>query len=340
MKHALYCLSLVIASPALADTLVTGVIEDRMVVAHHDDTMARAVFFPATGGTRVMMGENAVFYGVAVAEGATPEPGPHPTILLSHGWGGNYKRMGWLISGLVERGAVVIAVNHPNSTTGEQDSLRALDHWTRAQDLSAALDQALDDPKISPLIDTDRIYALGFSYGGWTALSLGGLRGNRDGLDRFCSDPATPISHCADILRAGIHIADIDATWWNSVWKDPRISAVGAIDPALTWGLTAEDSRTLDVPVLLIGLGSGTDRLLATDTSSTGSGFETQFPKAEVLQIVPATHFTALGLCKPEGAEILADEGDDPVCTDPKGTERSQVTKRIIDAVAAHFRLP
>lgn len=339
MKHTLLCLSLLLAAPALADAPVTGLIEDRITVPHHTGPMARAIFFPATGGTRTMLGENPVFYGTAVAEGAAPVAGQHPTILLSHGWGGNYKRMGWLIAGLVEQGAVVIAVNHPNSTTGEQSSPQAMNHWTRAQDLSAALDQALADPATGPLIDPDRIYALGFSYGGWTALSLGGLRGSRAGLDRFCSDPENPISHCADILRAGIRISDIDETAWNASHQDPRVTKVAAIDPALTWGLTAADVAELAPSVLLVGLGAGTDRLLATDTSSTGSGFETLVPGARVEVVAPASHFTALGPCKPAGAAILAEEGDDPVCTDPAGSDRAAANARIVAAVAAHFGL-
>ncbi len=339
MKRTLFALSLLFAAPTFAQTPVTGFIEDRISVAHHDEPMARAVFFPATGGTLAMLGKNPVFQGVAVAEGATPLPGRHPTILLSHGWGGNYKRLGWLIDGLVKRGAVVIAVNHPNSTTGEQSSLHALDHWTRAQDLSAALDQALADPTTGPLIDPDRIYALGFSYGGWTALSLGGLRGSRDGLDQFCSDPATPISHCADILRAGITVSGIDETAWNASYKDPRIIAVAAIDPALTWGLQPADAADLVSPVLLIGLGSGPDRLLATDTSATGSGFEDLVPSATVEVMAPAAHFSTLGLCTPAGAEILAAEKDDPVCSDPAGSNRAAVNARIVAAVADHFAL-
>ncbi len=339
MKTALLYLSFLLAAPALAETPVTGIQEETITVPHHSRPMSRAIFFPAMGGTPIMLGKNPVFDGVPVAEAATPEAGPHPAILLSHGWGGNYKRMGWLIQGLVERGAVVIAVNHPNSTTGEQGSLQALDHWTRAQDLSAALDQALADPTTGPLIDPDRIYALGFSYGGWTALSLGGLRGSRDGLDRFCSDPDTDISHCADILRAGIRIADIDETAWNASYKDPRIAGVAAIDPALTWGLTVADTEGLDVPVLLLGLGSGSDRLLATDTSTSGSGFEALVPAASVEVLAPASHFAALGPCTPQGAAILEEEQDDPVCTDPAGTDRAAVNARIVTAVAAHFGL-
>ena len=93
------------------------------------------------------------------------------------------------------------------------------------------------------------------------------------------------------------------------------------------------------MPVLLIGLGNGESRLHATDTSETGSNFEALFPAGKVDRIVPATHFTALGLCKPEGAAILEDEKDDPVCTDPAGTDRRAVMNHIITAISKHFGL-
>jgi predicted dienelactone hydrolase len=301
--------------------------------------MEMAVMFPSTGGSARLLGENPVFHGTTVHENAEPLTGKHPVVLLSHGWGGNFARMSWLASGLVERGAIVVAVNHPNSTTGDLDNLDALNHWTRAQDLTAALDRVLQDPQFKPVIDATRIYAAGFSYGGWTALSLGGLEGQRDGLDKFCSEGATVTDHCRDILRAGIKISELDGEAWQASYKDRRIAGVAAIDAALTWGLTVADTDQLDVPVLLIGLGDRSDRLHATDTSSSGSSFELLYPGAQVEVIAPASHFTALGSCKPSGAEILVEEKDDPVCTDPPGTDRKDVMAKIIGLISDHFKL-
>ena len=39
------------------------------------------------------------------------------------------------------------------------------------------------------------------------------------------------------------------------------------------------------------------------------------------------------------GASILAEEGDDPVCTDPVGSDRAAVTAQILTAIADHFGL-
>jgi predicted dienelactone hydrolase len=137
----------------------------------------------------------------------------------------------------------------------------------------------------------------------------------------------------------GAEISAIDRTKYEASYKDNRIVATAAIEPGLTWGLTASDVARLDVPVLLIGLGQGKDRLEATDTSATGSNFEALVPTAKVEHIAPAMHFTALGICKPAGETILIEEKDDPVCTDPAGTDRKAVLNKIIELLAEHFKL-
>lgn len=316
-----------------------GLVELTIAAPHHDRDMQMAVMFPALGQQQTMFAENAVFYGTPVFEDAEPVPGQYPVVVLSHGWGGNYARMAWLSAGLVSRGAIVVAVNHPNSTTFDIDFDTAFNHWTRAQDMSIALDHALQDPTFASMIDASRIYATGFSYGGWTALSLAGVQGNREGFFDYCQAAGPGSQFCAELAAEGVDITAIDQDKYEASYKDPRISGVAAIDPGLTWDLAPEDVQDMTVPLLLIGLGEGTDRLRATDTSAMGSSFEALVPQVSVQTIAPAMHFTALGLCKPAGKTILIEEQDDPVCTDPIGTDRAQVTATIIDALADHFEL-
>jgi predicted dienelactone hydrolase len=337
MKRLLLTLSLLMPiNPAFADT---GLKLLSISASHQSSEIQVAIMYPSQGGVSRPFGENGVFFGVPVHDYAAIVPGKYPVILMSHGWGGNFARMGWLSAGLVAKGAIVVAVNHPNSTTGETNNENALDHWTRAQDLTAALDYVLKDPQFTGIVNTSRIYAAGFSYGGWTALSLGGLKGQRDGLDKFCHEGATISTHCRDILKAGIEISKIDKVKWEASYKDPRIAAIAVIDPALTMGLSKTDLTNLDVPVMLIGLGEAESRLHATDTSPAGSNFEALLPTAKVEHIIPAAHFTALGLCKPQGAKILKEEKDDPVCTDPIGTDRKAVMTKIIGLMAKQFML-
>jgi hypothetical protein len=69
-------------------------------------------------------------------------------------------------------------------------------------------------------------------------------------------------------------------------------------------------------------------------TNFTESGLAALIPDARVLQLAPAFHFTAMPLCQPDGAAILEAEKDDPVCTDPQGTDREAVHAAIADTIA------
>ena len=95
--------------------------------------------------------------------------------------GGTYLSLNWLASGLAEKGAIVISVNHPNGWFKDRQVDKMFNHWTRVQDLEIALDDVLADPALKDIVDTDRIYAAGFSFGGWTALSIGGATASPTG---------------------------------------------------------------------------------------------------------------------------------------------------------------
>lgn len=305
---------------------------------HHGRGMIGAIWYPSAGdGRAFQFADSPVFHGVTVVEEATVLDGTHPVVVLSHGMGGNVRSLTWLATDLAEQGAIVVAVNHPNSTWGDFDHALGLQHWTRAKDLSVALDTLLADPKFAGHIDTARIMAAGFSYGGWTALSLGGVLADHAGYLAHCDTYGDASSHCDDLTRAGVDIASIDERLWNASYSDNRVTHVTAIDPGLTWGLEASATAHLAENVHLIGLGDGTDRLLATDFDS--SGFAALLTDAQIDNIVPAMHFTALPLCKPMAKEILEEEQDDPVCTDPAGTDRAAVHTTIVDLILSDLGL-
>jgi predicted dienelactone hydrolase len=323
---------------AFAENIV-GLTQMPIAAKHHANPIDTAIWYPGSGGTSISFGENPVFEGTAVNENATVGSGKFPVILMSHGLGGNYRTLGWLSAGLAQHGAIVIAVNHPNSTTGDVDLKKGLDYGTRVDDLEAALASLATDPAFAGHIDLSRIYAAGFSFGGWTALSMGGLHGNLEAYAQHCDTAGTASTHCNDIKKGGIDLRSLDATRWNASYKDIRIQAVAVIDPAFTWGLAKDETKELVKNVLLIGLGEGEDRLYETDLTPRGSGFAGKVEGMKVTTIAPASHFTALLVCKPAGAPILAEEQDDPVCTDPKGTDRKAVHNKIIGEMAKHFKL-
>lgn len=301
-------------------------------------TLVGGVWYPASGaGATTPLFDSPIFEAVPVRRDAAIRPGRWPLVVLSHGIGGHWRSVSWLGAGLAQQGAVVVAVNHPGSTFGDYDLRRSADHGSRVKDLSTALDTLLADPAFSPHIDKDRIYAAGFSLGGWTALSMGGLRGDLDAYARYCATSGH--RHCRDIARAGIDLTQLDATRWNRSHRDQRIQAVAAIDPALHQGLTAAKARDMVGRVLLIGLGKGADRLPDTDFSPPGSALTQILPGARVEVLAPAFHFSALAVCRPAGPALLAEDKDDPVCSDPPGTDRPALHRRIVRLIGDHFGL-
>ena len=317
-----------------------GLISQEIAAPHHGREMELAVWYPAEGGKEILFAENPVFKGGLVRDGAQPRAGKHPVVLLSHGMGGSFLSLNWLATGLASRGAVVVAVNHPFGSFRDRDPDKMFNHWTRAQDLKVALDHVLSDPALSAAVDPSRIYAAGFSYGGWTVLSLAGVTGKPEGSAAYCAAAGERSHTCTDLTTYGFDLAKVDRSLWSASYKDTRIRAVAAIDPGLTWELGKEDVRDVEQDkLLLIGLGTGKDRLYATDTSAEGSGFEALVPDAKVKLLAPANHFTAMPICKPAGEAILAAEKDDPVCTDPAGGNRQAVHDEIIALIAEHFGL-
>ncbi len=335
----LFALSFSFASQAIAAN-APGLIEREIQAPHHGRAMRVAVWYPASEGNSELFADNSIFQGGEVRRNAQPVPGKHPIVLLSHGMGGTYLSLNWLASGLAEKGAIVISVDHPNGSFRDRDSKTMFNHWTRVQDLQAALDDILADPLLKEIADKERIYAAGFSFGGWTALSIGGATADLQGNAAYCKAAGLRSHNCTDLEHFGFDPAKAESKKWSASYKDARIKSVVAIEPGLTWKMGTENVRDLDQgKLLVIGLGAGQDRIYPTDTSENGSGFETLVPNARVEVLVPATHFTAMPVCKPEGVAILAREKDDPVCTDPSGTVRKVVHDKIISLTAEHFSL-
>lgn len=311
--------------------------------AHRASLIQGSVWYPVSSKTyRGLIGDNILFKGTMAYVGAGIAQGRHPLILLSHGSGGNMDALSWLSSSLALKGAIVLAVNHPGSTSGDSSPLRSLSLGKRARDLTAALDQALADPVFSRFVDPSRIYALGFSLGGGTALNLGGLRFDRAAYHIYCEQfdgtlGGKQLEDCAFFTKGNVDFSALPEDF-SADGKDDRIKAVVAVDPGFSYAVAQDSLASLSAPTMLLSLGEE-DRLVAADVSKTGSNLVNRLPNATNPVIAPANHFTFLAECKEQGPAILNEEGEDPVCTDPKGAHRGSVHQRIIDKIVTFLRL-
>ena len=332
---AVYCLT----TSAMADW-PAGYREFSIDMPHHDAPVEGAIWYPAApGGTPRLVGDNLVFYGTFAVEDAPVADDTFPVVVASHGLGGNFGALSWLTSGLASRGAVVISVNHPNSSTWSFDFHLAHNHWTRAWDMHRVLDFLLSDPMFDGHLDPDRVMATGFSYGGWTAMSLAGMTSELAPHVRHCDVEGAGTLYCNDVAAAGLDLASLDAEMWRASYRDPRISAVAAIEPAFHYGLTPAHVADLVDDVLLIGLGGGDDRMLVTNFGPDGSNFQALLPNAEIREYIPAVHFVGLGICTDAGPAFLESEGEPPVCTDPEGADRAAYHRQMVDAIATAWGL-
>ena len=336
MKTILSAAALVACiSSAHAD--VAGLQVTEVFMPHHESPTRVAIWYPSTSQEPPSLyANNPVFEGIEVSRDAPLSPGTHPVVLFSHGMGGTDRAQAWLASALAQRGVITVSVNHPNSTWGDFDMSEGVAHWTRAQDMSAALDALVDMPDFSDRLDMSRLMAAGFSYGGWTALSVGGATGNHAGIVDACMT-YTDMEACGLLLSDEVNMQGLDPETWNASYADSRVTHAVAIDPGFVWGLEQSDIANLVPATLVIGFGGDGDRMLATDFDR--SGLSALLGDRRTERFDPAYHFSAMPVCTEAGEAILAEENDDPVCTDPEGSDRLAIHASIISMIAEELGL-
>ncbi|MEM9228681.1 MAG: hypothetical protein AAGB10_03665 [Pseudomonadota bacterium] len=318
------------AVPAAADML-PGYDRFDLMADHRARPVAASIWYPAENPTyRAPVGDGPIFDPTFAFIGPAVAEGEHPLVLLSHGSGGNSDSLGWLTSGLVAQGAIVLAVNHPGSTSGDSSPRRSVDLEARASDLSAALDMLLSDPAFSPFIDQERIGVIGFSLGGATALGLGGVRFDGAVQDARCST-GPEAADCVFFRLGAVRFADYPG--YGADVRDPRVTRAVAVDPGFGGSADPDSLQDALAGITLINLGDA-DRLAAADVGPDGNNLANRLPDATYVEIAPANHFTFLGTCKPHAAELLHEEGDDPICTDPESADRASVHGQLVNVIA------
>lgn len=317
-------------APAAADML-PGYDRFDLVADHRARPVAASIWYPAANPTyRAPVGDGPIFDPTFAFIGPAVAEGEHPLVMLSHGSGGNSDSLGWLTSGLVAQGAVVLAVNHPGSTSGDSSPRRSVDLQARANDLSAALDMLLSDPAFAPFIDQDQIGVVGFSLGGATALGLAGVRFDGSVQDANCTT-VPDAADCVFFRLGGVRFADHPG--YSADARDARVTRAVVVDPGFGGSVDLDSLEDALAGMMLINLGDA-DRLGAVDVGPDGNNLANRLPEATYVEMAPANHFTFLGTCKPRAAELLQEEGDDPICTDPEGAGRAAVHGQLVDAIA------
>ena len=266
----------------------------------------------------------------------------YPLILISHGTGGSASGMFWLGHHLAARGYIVAAVNHHGNTGAEpkMDPRGFLLYWERARDLSAVLDQLLDDPLFGSRINRQQIGAAGFSLGGYTVMALAGGRFNQTEYDRFCASSARdftcgPQPEFPDApklfqdLKAHDTIVRDSLARSGDSYRDPRIRAIFAIAPVFGRAFTRADVGDVRIPVeVVVGRGD-----TVAPPATNAQRYAALISGASLI-LLPATvtHYTFVPACTAQGKQTLT-----RLCYDAPGLNRQEMQAQVGDLAAAFF---
>jgi len=302
----------------LRTTTPTAALRD----AEHRPDVRVTVWYPAAADAKEERidlgppGKPLFLVGAVAPDAAFADARPRPVILLSHGFGGTARMMGWFGTALARDGYVVVAVDHPGNNGMDQMTVPgAMLWWDRAEDLRAALDRVKGDPEIGPHLDLKRLGVSGFSAGGFTSLVSAGARVDVNHFLAFCGknptdgvcapqkefavtrDDATKALTSPELAAEAARAGDDHAI--------AGVRAAFAIAPAIVQALPPEGLAKMTTPVAII-LGD-IDPVAPPDTN--GRVAARAIPHAQLKELPGVGHYDFLSTCTPAGMASV------PICT-------------------------
>ncbi|MGL5389701.1 MAG: alpha/beta hydrolase family protein [Serratia sp. (in: enterobacteria)] len=300
-----------------------------------DRPLVSRIYYPTSAqGQPQQVGGRPVFAGTSALPDAPPATGHFPLLIISHGSGGNNSSQAWLASALAQQGMIVIAANHPGSTSGDSIPVKSIELWQQTRDISALIDAMLKDNTWQPRINPQAIGVAGHSKGGYSAISvIGGQVALKDFIAGCQRQPRSP--NC--LFYAGVNKESLSASAFDANYTDARIRFAIALDPGMVPYLQPASLRKISAPLLIIAaqhfMPGNDPETLGAESLATYSG---QQPiKAIVLP--GSNHFDFLQLCTPAATEILAEEGEAFICGSAPA-ERERAHRQAIAAVLAFIQ--
>ncbi len=262
-----------------------------------------------------------------------------PVVLVSHGTGGSADVMGWLGRRFAQAGYVAIAVNHHGNTGIEPYRAEGFAcWWERAADLTVLLDQLAVEGPFAGRLDQDRVFAAGFSLGGYTALALAGAITDMALFQDWWLRQESPRGP-REFPDLGEHIPRLLETsrvfrdsWdrQSRSYADQRVPAVFALAPApAVYGFTAESLATVEIPVEIM---VGASDQEAPPHCSTWLANQLSDCRLTTLDN-PIGHFVFLSEATEQGRSAMPD-----ICVDAAGVDRAMIHDHTAQAAIALFR--
>lgn len=326
---------LVMAPPSQASPDAVGFQELTIPATEDERALVGAIWYPTKDtNPTVPVGENPVFFGQMVQPEAKIQDGRHPLVVMSHGFGGNWRNQGWLAMALAKVGYVVAAINHPGTTSRDISAEVGHALWLRPRDINHLITSLIEDPAWLPYLDESDITVIGHSLGGWTALELAGARLDMDRMDAQCKQHPE-FAACDGIKELEVGRVPADRAKLAKDLKDNRIRAAISLDLGLARGFTPESLAAIDIPVLVIAAGAPNPKI----PKGLESGYLIEYLPSDLTQyhdLPGAAHFSFLPECKPNAAILLENEvpGDGIICLDGNAeSDRAMLHQQTITVI-------
>lgn len=325
------------AMPALAEDIHTGFMNISIADRVGDRPIDGYLWYPTSQNQGIVQEHgNAVWKSIDVVPNGAPVAGKHPLVLVSHGMYGNSRNQAWLAQGLIEKGYIVAAIDHPGTSTFQRDPDQARALWERPHDITRTIDHILQMEDMNDLIDQDRIFMAGHSLGGFTAVALAGGRYDVAKVDGFCAEHPDDLV-CGIFDRWQVAKTPQDRETIAKDWSDPRIKGFAVFDLGGTQTFSAQSLGAVTRPMLVYGAPLDISGL---DLDVESRALVAALPKENVTYLEPETlsHFDFLGVCTDRALAILREEEPEDVYVCERGTEeRAREHGEIIATVAGFF---
>lgn len=320
MKSCMTCLFLVVLILLPLNVYAeVGVIQKTFTDEQRGRELVTHIWYPCENQETCLVADNVVFKGFNAVQNGVIKNGKFPLYILLHGTTGNWKNLSWLAARLTEGGAIAAAANHPGYTSGNATPATVLRMWDQPTDASFLLDQLLAS-KFGRNIDKKRIFVVGYSLGGYSAMALAGAELDMKQYVNYCLK--NDDESCRYFKPA---FAELTASFYKKSsgnHLDQRIAGCIAIAPGFVLSMTDKSLANIKIPTLVIGAES--DKNIPPKTQL--------YPKVKSFskavhykEIKDASHFSFMQLCKPNASVILAEEKAEFVCIDGAVKDRKAI---------------
>ncbi|MBF2097761.1 MAG: alpha/beta hydrolase, partial [Gloeomargaritaceae cyanobacterium C42_A2020_066] len=216
-----------------------------------------------------------------------------PLVVLSHGIGEDYTSLTYLAEYLAQGGFGVLAFSHPrlpSSDSATAPRLLPQAFVRRPLDIRAALDDLQRLSRRQRLLrnrlDLQRVGVIGQSFGGYTALVLGGAQPHKALLREECGTPTALLNLSLNLLQCRLlQLPHIPAQL-----ADPRVKAVIALQPVAGAVFGPAGLAPVRVPVLLVA--ASRDWVTPALPEQIEPFTELTIPQRYLAVLVGATHFS------------------------------------------------